>query len=212
VVVRSNVSGDLLSIDGQVLGPTSPETHALVPGRHIIVVNKAGHSPWKSIVELAPGEARTLRAKLVPLTPTSAAAKPAASASWSDTVRFVREKLRDRWESGDPPSEFEVSDAGVMAFRLRNPSNTAVWHHYRVDVRELAVAPDDLAPSVVRLECRVSLCFHHETCRDGNCVRGAPQSQQRWFLSDATQGEKLTRALDHLIELARQRPAAVELF
>ncbi|MFQ5415926.1 MAG: PEGA domain-containing protein [Myxococcota bacterium] len=205
VVVRSNVYGDLLSIDDQVMGPTGPTAHTLAPGRHAVVVDKAGHSRWKTVIDLEPGESRTLRAVLEPLE-TAAAERPASGATWSDTVAFVRDKLRDRWESGDPPADFDVSDEGVMAFRLRNPADPSVWHHYTVDVRNLAVSPDDLAPSVVSLECRSTPCIHQETCHDGECVGGRPVARQSWFLSDEVDGEKVARALAHLIALALQRP------
>ena len=209
-MVRSNVHGDVLSIDGQVLGPTSPTAHTVASGRHVIVVEKAGHSQWQTVVDLVPGEERTLIGSLTPITGASTdtvdVAKPSNAASWSATVAFVRDKLRDRWENGDPPEDFDVSNEGVMEFRLRNPADPSVWHHYTVDVRKLAVSPDDLAPSVVSLQCRATPCFRQETCRDGDCSGAKLAAQQRWFLSDATQGEKVTRALEHLIALAKQRP------
>jgi formylglycine-generating enzyme required for sulfatase activity len=66
LTVRSNVSGDRLSIDGRAVGPTGTTAHSVRPGRHIIRVEKEGHQPWETSVDVASGEQRILRARLEP--------------------------------------------------------------------------------------------------------------------------------------------------
>ena len=206
LVVRSNVFGDAVAIDGRPLGPTGPDAHALSPGRHTVSVTKPGYGAWKTTVDLLDGETRIVRAVLEPS--SSAVAEAAeAGASWNATVEFLREKLRDRWSGGEPPAAFGVTDEGVLGFHVRNPADAAVWHRYSLDVRDIAVVPVDHAPSVVSLRCVDGApCIRQRICREDQCVSGDFATQYRWFFVDEEQGSKVAQACDHLIELARHRP------
>jgi len=159
-VVRSNVYGDAVAIDGRAVGATGPTAHSLAP-----------------------------------------------EVGWQEAVAFLREKLQERWSGGEPPAAFGVTDEGVMGFQVRNPTDADVWHRYTVDVRNLAVAPVENAPSVVSLQCvDGSECIRQGICRGDHCTAGDFTTQHRWFFDDAKQGAKVARACDHLIELARRRP------
>nr|VFK61176.1 MAG: Formylglycine-generating enzyme, required for sulfatase activity, contains SUMF1/FGE domain [Candidatus Kentron sp. TC] len=68
IIVRSNVSGDTVFIDGKPMGPTGPDAHALAPGEHEIRVEKAGFEPFETRLELAAGGEGTVRAHLRPKT------------------------------------------------------------------------------------------------------------------------------------------------
>lgn len=64
LVVRSNVPGDALTIDGSALGSTGPERHTLSAGEHAVRVEKKGYAPWEGTVEVPAAESVTLRATL----------------------------------------------------------------------------------------------------------------------------------------------------
>lgn len=63
-VVRSNLSGDRLTIDGRPYGSTGPSPVALAAGEHTFRVEKRGFLPWQAQAEVRPGEYLTLRANL----------------------------------------------------------------------------------------------------------------------------------------------------
>jgi len=82
VVVRSNVAGDRLLIDGVDSGSTGPEPHRLSAGDHEVRVEKEGFEAWRGTVRVRPGEELTLRADLAASSaaaPQAAARPPAAS-------------------------------------------------------------------------------------------------------------------------------------
>jgi len=64
LVVRSNVSHDMVYIGDRAVGPTGPEPHTLKPGEYRVRVEKGGREPWEERVTLAAGETRTLWAEL----------------------------------------------------------------------------------------------------------------------------------------------------
>lgn len=64
LVVRSDVTGDVLRIDGQAVGSTGPEAHALAVGSHEVSVEAEGRSPWRAEIEVGDGERITLYARL----------------------------------------------------------------------------------------------------------------------------------------------------
>ncbi len=66
VVVRSNVAGDRLQIDGVDVGSTGATAHALGVGRHQVTITKAGFGAWTGEVRIGPGDALTLNAELAP--------------------------------------------------------------------------------------------------------------------------------------------------
>lgn len=76
VVVRSNVSGDRLRIDGIDLGATRPEPHLLGVGDHRIRVEKKGYLPFEGRVRIGPDQRVELMAELVeaPAGPSGASA------------------------------------------------------------------------------------------------------------------------------------------
>jgi tetratricopeptide (TPR) repeat protein len=68
LVLRSNVTGDLVFVDGEAYGPT-PQTIELVPGvGHLVRVEKPGseYQPWQEQLKLADGETREVWAQLKP--------------------------------------------------------------------------------------------------------------------------------------------------
>lgn len=62
--MRSNVSGDTVTIDGRTVGPTGPEAHELAPGKHTIRVEKAGFEPFETRVTLTAGGEESIPAHL----------------------------------------------------------------------------------------------------------------------------------------------------
>ncbi|MCG8590797.1 MAG: PEGA domain-containing protein [Proteobacteria bacterium] len=66
LVVRSNVGGDRLALDGADRGGTGPTRHALSAGEHRVRVEKPGYTPWEGLVDVEPGRETTLRARLLP--------------------------------------------------------------------------------------------------------------------------------------------------
>ncbi|HEX6996440.1 MAG TPA: serine/threonine-protein kinase [Gammaproteobacteria bacterium] len=64
LIVRSNVTNDLVSIDGVEVGPTGPQRHEVLPGSHTVRVTKPYYSDWGQAVTLDDGEERTLYATL----------------------------------------------------------------------------------------------------------------------------------------------------
>nr|VFJ72030.1 MAG: WD domain-containing protein, G-beta repeat-containing protein [Candidatus Kentron sp. FW] len=65
LVVRSNVAGDTVTINGQEVGPTGPDAHVLAPGEYKIRVEKPGFEPFEKTIQLAAGDRETVRARLV---------------------------------------------------------------------------------------------------------------------------------------------------
>ncbi len=67
LVVRSNVVGDRVEINGKHHGSTAL-TKKLPPGDYEVVVSKNGYQNWRSNISLAAGDDRTLVANLKPVT------------------------------------------------------------------------------------------------------------------------------------------------
>jgi len=67
LIVRSNVSGDTVTIDGKPLGPTGATPHTLAPGEHTIRVEKPGFEPFETRITLSAGGEETVRAHLPPV-------------------------------------------------------------------------------------------------------------------------------------------------
>nr|VFJ60062.1 MAG: PEGA domain-containing protein [Candidatus Kentron sp. FW] len=65
LIVRSNVSGDTVIIDDELMRSTGPEAYQLAPGEHTIRVEKAGYEPFETRIWLAAGEKETVQATLV---------------------------------------------------------------------------------------------------------------------------------------------------
>nr|VFK62449.1 MAG: Formylglycine-generating enzyme, required for sulfatase activity, contains SUMF1/FGE domain [Candidatus Kentron sp. TUN] len=69
LIVRSNVSGDIVSIDGKPVGPTGPEVHSLAVGKHRVRVEKKGYRSFATEIILTEGEKKTIYASLGPELP-----------------------------------------------------------------------------------------------------------------------------------------------
>ncbi len=65
LVVRSNVSGDTVWIDGKAMGPSGPDRHRVRAGPHTVRVERPGYTPFTQRVVLEPDETETVRATLV---------------------------------------------------------------------------------------------------------------------------------------------------
>lgn len=63
LVLRSNVVGDEVTINGKDYGATRLDLE-LEPGRYEVVISKEGHKPWQQTVALAAGNEKTLVGKL----------------------------------------------------------------------------------------------------------------------------------------------------
>lgn len=72
LVVRSNVSGDLVKIDGRSVGSTGPQTHQLDPGRYRVRVEKDGYKPHEETIQLAAADRRVIAAELTRMIETAA--------------------------------------------------------------------------------------------------------------------------------------------
>nr|VFJ96524.1 MAG: WD domain-containing protein, G-beta repeat-containing protein [Candidatus Kentron sp. LFY] len=69
LVVRSNILGDTVTIDGKVVGSTGPDAHALTPGKHTVRVEKVGYESSETIIQLVAGEEKIVRTTLKELDP-----------------------------------------------------------------------------------------------------------------------------------------------
>jgi hypothetical protein len=83
IIVRSNVVGDRVQIDGLDLGTTGDLGHPVAVGAHQVQVSKQGYRPWTAQVKIVPDQTLTLHAELEPdpeakSGQSAAAAQPAA--------------------------------------------------------------------------------------------------------------------------------------
>jgi hypothetical protein len=76
LIVRSNVSGDRLKIDGFDRGPTGAKAHPVGVGDHDVRVEKDGFEPFEGKVRIRPGESLELRAELVAAGPGAPIGRP----------------------------------------------------------------------------------------------------------------------------------------
>jgi len=66
IIVRSNLQGDRVQIDGLDVGTSGELGHPVAVGAHEVQVTKQGYLPWTAQVKIAPDQALTLRAELEP--------------------------------------------------------------------------------------------------------------------------------------------------
>nr|VFK25746.1 MAG: Formylglycine-generating enzyme, required for sulfatase activity, contains SUMF1/FGE domain [Candidatus Kentron sp. MB]VFK29738.1 MAG: Formylglycine-generating enzyme, required for sulfatase activity, contains SUMF1/FGE domain [Candidatus Kentron sp. MB]VFK74890.1 MAG: Formylglycine-generating enzyme, required for sulfatase activity, contains SUMF1/FGE domain [Candidatus Kentron sp. MB] len=71
LIVRSNVSGDIVTINGDRVGPTGPEPHKRPAGQYTVRVEKEGYEPFETEILLARDEQKTLFANLVSKVPVA---------------------------------------------------------------------------------------------------------------------------------------------
>jgi hypothetical protein len=69
LIIRSNVTGDRLRIDGIDVGSTTAAAHLLGVGDHEIRIDKAGYQSFLSTVRIRPNGKLEIRAELVPGNP-----------------------------------------------------------------------------------------------------------------------------------------------
>ncbi len=69
LVVRSDVTGDRVRIDGEVVGSTGPEAHVLEPGDHEVAIDHAGREAWRARVEVGADDRVTLHARIAETDP-----------------------------------------------------------------------------------------------------------------------------------------------
>jgi hypothetical protein len=108
VVVRSDVTGDLLRIDGEAVGGTGPDPHRLGPGEHEITIEHDGETAWSARVAVDQDDRLTLHAKLAEARSRDAATRAAAA---------PRERPAARAETAaagsKPRAEQEIGGAGA---------------------------------------------------------------------------------------------------
>lgn len=85
LIVRSNVYGDSVSIDGEFVGSTKID-RMIAAGPHVIVVSKGGYRDWRQEITLAPGESRTIKAELSNITTSPANSHEKMTSSWRKAV------------------------------------------------------------------------------------------------------------------------------
>ncbi|MEW8438535.1 MAG: SUMF1/EgtB/PvdO family nonheme iron enzyme [Candidatus Thiodiazotropha taylori] len=66
LIVRSNVSGDTVYINGKAFGSTGKNSHKLAAGDYIIRIKKTGYEDWEQSIQLKAGIKQVVRADLVP--------------------------------------------------------------------------------------------------------------------------------------------------
>ncbi len=107
LVVRSNVSGDHVIVDGRDLGHSGTRRHELAPGEHEIRVEKKGYIPWKRTLTLESGKTLTVRARLRPLAGVPPVAGGGRRGHWFAVFRSTDN--RQRWVRNSSLQEFTAS-------------------------------------------------------------------------------------------------------
>nr|VFK55621.1 MAG: PEGA domain-containing protein [Candidatus Kentron sp. TUN] len=92
LIVRSNVSGDIVTIDGKPVGSTGTTPHTLSPGEHEIRVEKKGFEPFEAKITLAAGAEKNH---------SGATGAPAVS-SFHSFPRLLERRLPGPRDDGNP--------------------------------------------------------------------------------------------------------------
>jgi len=122
LTVRSNVSGDTVTIDGNPVGPTGPTAHQLAPGEHTIRVEKAGFEPFETTIRLAAGEQETVRARLKKLAPVSIPIPAPDYANWR-VLRKIKAHSGDRGGAICRPNCTVFAPDGRTLLTVRIPTH-----------------------------------------------------------------------------------------
>jgi hypothetical protein len=139
LVVRSNLLGDRLLIDGRDVGGTGADPHALGVGDHEVRVEKAGYRPFVGQVRIQPGERVELRAELVADEDASRVGRPMPvdrqAPSDRPKVGVPMEQLdlaALREEMGDGTEDFEIDREDLFPKELGRPATSdggsTAWH------------------------------------------------------------------------------------
>ena len=73
IVVRSNVPGDTVSINGKIVGASGPTVRPVEAGPVTVVVRREGYAPFEQRIEVAPGMRPVVHATLTKIGATPAA-------------------------------------------------------------------------------------------------------------------------------------------
>lgn len=76
LVVRSDVTGDVVRIDGEARGGTGPRPHLLYAGPHEVEIELDGEPAWRARIDVGEGDRLTLHADLSKPGPTRSESEP----------------------------------------------------------------------------------------------------------------------------------------
>jgi hypothetical protein len=113
LIVRSNVTGDRLLIDGLDVGTTGKRAHLVGVGDHAVRVEKAGFAPFEGRVRMKPDEEIELRAELVRTGGTSATGEPASAPPVGRPLPFSQQNPTRPPINNVKPLPFDVGDFGT---------------------------------------------------------------------------------------------------
>ncbi len=139
--VRSDPSNAQVYLDGDYLGRT-PLIVSVSPGRHQVEVRKAGYTPYRASVRVAPGERVRVFARLVP---EVVAGRLAVRSEPGGARVYVDGAYRGR-----TPIELEL-DPGTYELRLALPGYSEYRERVRVRAGETTYVYARLAPEKARL-------------------------------------------------------------
>ncbi len=109
LVVRSNVLGYNVTIDGRAFGATGPRLHQLDPGRHAVKVEKSGYESHEERIELVAGDQRVVSANLVKAVPVGMVRVPAG-----EFFSGCNRPVDSRCDLAEPPGR----NRSVAAFNI----------------------------------------------------------------------------------------------
>ena len=136
LVVRSNVSGDRVKIDGLDVGSTGASAHPLSVGDHDVRVEKQGFEPWLGKVRIRPDEDLTLQAELDRASSPSNARSPSRSTppdpprrrAATPSPQPARPPAIAHPPSGEPQQFAESRRSGASAPVRTGLGGSKSWH------------------------------------------------------------------------------------
>jgi len=141
LVIRSNVNGDRVRIDGLDVGSTGETPHPVSVGDHDVAVEKSGFQPWTGTVRIHPDELLTLHAELELEAGSAAGAGLATSGGSTPQSAAPEAKATERVQpaaispprGGAPEAAARASDSlftlGTATEVVRtNPGGSKGWH------------------------------------------------------------------------------------
>lgn len=162
LVVRSNVVGDRLTIDGLDVGPTGEKAHLVGVGDHDVRIEKAGFAPFEGKVRIRPDESLELRAELIPADAAGPVGRPMPVAKVEPATApggggqpggLDLSGLREEIEGGTQGMEVvnPELDFDDISTSVRTDGGSTVWHD-RVSADMLARYDLDGSGRIDRLE------------------------------------------------------------